>query len=64
MPIDRRMDKEGIVQTHNGISLICKEERNDAICSRMDRPGDDHTERSKSEKKDKYHITFIRGTYM
>ena len=38
-------------------------EGNNAICSNVDGPGNDHTKWSKSEK-DKYHmILFICGTY-
>ena len=51
MPIDRWMDKEDIVQTWNGILLSHKKEWNNAICSSMDRPGDDHTKWSKSERE-------------
>ena len=40
---------------HNGILLSHKKEWNNAICSNMDGPRDDHTEWSKSEK-DKYHM--------
>ena len=35
--------------------LAIKKERNNAICSNMDGPGDDHTKWSQKEK-DKYHM--------
>ena len=40
-----------------------KKEWNNAICSNMDGPGDDHTKWSKSDRKDKYHmISLICGS--
>ena len=38
MPINRRMDKEDLVHTYNGILFIHKKLQNNAICSNMDRP--------------------------
>ena len=49
MSIDRGMDKEDVVHIYNGILLSHKIEQNNAICSNMDGPGDDHTKWSKSE---------------
>ena len=51
MSIDRWMDKEDVVHICNGISLIHKKEQNNAICSNMDGPRDDHTEWSKSDRE-------------
>ena len=43
MSIDRGMDKEDVVHVYNGILLSHKNEWNNAICSNMDRPRDEHT---------------------
>ena len=43
MSIDRGLDLEEVVYTHNGILLSHKKEQNDAICSNMDGTGDSHT---------------------
>ena len=43
MFIDRGMDKEDVVHIYNGILLSHKKEQNNAICSNMDGPRDDHT---------------------
>ena len=51
MSIDRWTDTEG------GL-LLRHKKWNDAICSNMDGPGDDHTKWSKSEK-DKHHRTSL-----
>ena len=51
MPIDRRVDKEDVVHTYNGILLSHKKERNWVICRDVDGPRDCHTEWSKSERK-------------
>lgn len=37
--------------THSGMFLIRKTEANNAICSHMDEPGDEHPERSKSHRE-------------
>ena len=55
MSIDRGMDKEVVVLIYNGILLSPYKEWNQAICSNMDGPRDDHT---KSEK-DKCYVTSI-----
>ena len=62
MPIDRWMDKDAI-HTHNGILLSHKKEWNNAICSNMDGPRDDHTKWSKSERERQipYDITYMRN---
>ena len=51
MSINRRMDKD-VVQVYNGILLSYKKERRNAICHNMDRPGDYHTEWSKSNREE------------
>ena len=43
MSITRGMDKRDVVHTHNGMLLSQEKEWNDAICSNMDGPRDDHT---------------------
>ena len=45
-----KWDKD-VAYIHNGISLSCKKEQNNAICSYMDRPRDYHTKWSKSERE-------------
>ena len=40
-----------MVYIHNGILLGHKKEQNNAICSKMDRTRDSHTEWSKSERE-------------
>ena len=42
-----------MVHTYNRILLSHKKERNNAICSDMDRPRDNHTEWSKSDRERK-----------
>ena len=37
------MDKEDLLYVHNGILLSHKKELNNAICSNVDGPRDDHT---------------------
>ena len=60
---DRETDKEDVVHICNGILLSHKRERNNAICSNMDRPRDYDTKFKKSGK-DKYHmISFMFGIY-
>ena len=49
MSIDRWMDQEDMVHTHN------KKEQNNAIYRNMDATGDHHTKWSKSERKYKYY---------
>ena len=51
-----------MVHIYNGILLSRKKKNeNNAICSHMDGPGDDHTKWSQTEK-DKYHmISLISG---
>ena len=56
------MDKEDVVHIYNGILLLShKNERNNAICSNMDGPRDDHTKESKSERERQipYGITYM-----
>lgn len=38
------MNEEGVAHIHNGMLLIRKAEGNNAICSYMDEPRDDHPE--------------------
>ena len=45
---------------YNGILLSHKKEWNDAICSNMDGPGDDHTKWSQTEK-DIYNIAYMQN---
>ena len=61
MSIDRWMDQEDVVYTHNGILLIHKKEQNNAICSNLDGNRDFHTKWSKSERERQipYDITYI-----
>ena len=59
MSIDRWMDKEDVVHTYNGILLSHQEELNNAICSRMDGPGDYHTKSSKSDRGKQIYITYM-----
>ena len=40
-----------VVHVHNGISLSHKKELNNAICSKMDGPRDNHTKWSMSDRK-------------
>ena len=40
-----------MVHTYNGILLSHKKERNNAICSNMDGPGDHFTKQSKSQRE-------------
>ena len=62
MSIDRGMDKEDVVHkyTMEYYSAI-KKEWNNAFCSNMDGPRDDHTKWSKSdrEKQIPYDITYM-----
>ena len=44
------MNEEGVAHRHNGMLLIRKAEGNNAICSYMDEPRDDHPEWSKSDR--------------
>ena len=48
MSINRGMYKEEVVHIYNG---ILDRKQNNAICSDMDRPGDCHTEWSKSDRE-------------
>ena len=50
MAIDRGMDKEDVVYTHNEILLNYKKGQNWVICTDMDGHREYHTERSKLEK--------------
>jgi len=52
-----------VVNIYNGILLSDKKERNNAICSNMDRPRDYHSKLSKSDK-DKYHHSYIESKNM
>ena len=51
MSIDRRMDKEDVVHTYNGMLLSHKKEQNNVIRSSMDGPRDYRAQRSKSERE-------------
>ena len=59
------MDKDDILYIYiyicNGILLSHKKEWNNAICSNMDGPRDDHTKWSKSERERQisYDITYM-----
>ena len=44
MPIDRWTAKEGVARTDDGILLGHEKEWNNAICSHVDGPGEQHTE--------------------
>ena len=46
MSVNRGMDKEGVVHTHDGISLSHEKEQNRATCRDVDRPRDCLTESS------------------
>ena len=58
---DRWMGKNDVVDIHNEILLSHKKEGNNAICSNVNRPRDDHTKWSKSERHD---ITYIGNLKM
>ena len=45
------MDKEDAMYTHNGILPNHKEQWNNAICSNIDEPRDNHTKWSKSYRE-------------
>ena len=47
------MDKDDVVYMYNGILLSHKKEQNNATCSNMDGPRDDHTKCSQSERERK-----------
>ena len=51
MSINRWVDKEDVVHIYNGILFSHKQEWNNAICSYMDGPRDDHTKWNKSERE-------------
>ena len=55
------MDKEDVVHAYNGILLSHRKERNNAICSYMDKPRDCHTKGSKSyrERQTPYDVTYM-----
>ena len=53
MSIDRGMGKKDVVHVYEGILLSHKKEWNNAICSNIDGPRDEHTKWRKSDK-DKY----------
>ena len=55
------MDKENVLYVHNGILLSHKKELNNAICSNVDGPRDDHTKWSKSDRirQIPYGITYM-----
>ena len=61
MSTNRRMDKEGMVHIYNGMLLNHQKEGNNAACSNMDRPRDDHTKSSKSDKDSHHIISLICG---
>ena len=69
MLTNRGTDKEDMVHVYDRILLSHKSEENNGICISMDVPRDLHTEWSKLDKNDKYHmilficrIFFKRGT--
>ena len=43
VPINRWLDKEGVIHIHNGIVLSLRKELNTAICSNMDGPEEYYT---------------------
>ena len=53
------MDKEDVVHKHSGILLSHNKEWNNAICSDMDGPKDDHTKWSNQKEKDKYCMYYL-----
>ena len=61
MSIDRGMDKEDVVYTHNRILLSHKNEWNNAIYCNMDRLRDYHIKWSKSDRERQipYDITYM-----
>ena len=60
MSTKRGMDKEDVVHIYNRILLSHKSEQNNGIYINMNVPRDLHTEWSKLDKNDKYHmILFI-----
>ena len=65
MSIDRGMDKEDVVHIYNGILFSHKKEWNNATCSNMDGPRDDHTRWSKSDRERQidHMISLICGIY-
>ena len=58
MSINKWTDKGDVVYTYDGILLSHKREGNNAICSNMDEPREDH---AKWGKSDKYMIWLIWG---
>ena len=50
-PIHRGMGKEDVVHTDDGILLSHGKEWNNAICSDMDGPSDDHAKQIKSDRE-------------
>ena len=53
------MDEEDVVHIYNGLLLSHKKEWNNAICSNMDGPRDDHTKWIKPDRKTniiRYHL--------
>ena len=61
MPINRGMDREGVVHIYNGILLSHKKEGNWVICRDVGGPRDCHTEWNKSEGEKQ---TVYINTYM
>ena len=56
----RWMDNKDAVHIYNGLSLFLVKEWNNAICSNMDGPRDDHTKWSKSGRERQiYDITYM-----
>ena len=66
MSIDRWMGKENVVHIYNGILLNHKKEWNNAFCSNMDAPRDDHTKWSKPdrERQTPYYILYNIRLYI
>ena len=51
MSTNGEMNKEDVLHIYNGILLSHKKIWNNAICSNMDVPRDDHTKWSKSDRE-------------
>ena len=57
--MDRRMEKEGVVYTHEGILLSHYKEWNNAICSNMDRSWGYHTKEINLERERQISLTCV-----
>ena len=56
MSINRRLDKEDVVDLYNGILLSHKKEQNNAICSNIDDLEMIILSEVSEREKDKYHV--------